>query len=163
MCAQRAHCEAVNSYEGESTPVDLLIRADELAFDESGVGMEAVASLLPRHSVHTRAAEHSIDLADNAGEVRYGGRITPFGVGARGICRNCGAVDGAWEIPMRRGAKRRRMGIEYRERLPTATSLTLIVTLVVIRARGRPKPRAEDSSGCAHCAVNQVSARYSSP
>ena len=150
MCAQRAHCEAVNSYEGESTPVDLLIRADKLAFDESGVGMEAVASLLSRHGVHTRAAEHSIDLADNAGEVRYGGRITPFGVGARGICRNCGAVDGAWEIPMRRGAKRRRMGIDYRERLPTATSLTLtlIVTLVVIRARGRPKPRAEDSSGC---------------
>src|SRR5215813_14088730 len=154
MCAQRAHCEVVNSYEGESTPVDLLIRADKLAFDESGVGMEAVASLLSRRSVHTSAAEHSIDLADNAGEVRYGGRITPFGVGARGICRNCGAVDGAWEIAMRRGAKRRRMGIDYRERLPTATSLTLtltltlIVTLVVIRARGRPKSRAEDSSGC---------------
>jgi len=149
MCAQRAHCEAVNSYEGKSTPLDLLIRADELAFDESGVGMEAVASLLPRHSVHTRAAEVSIDLADNAGEVRYGGRITPFGVGARGICRNTGAVDGAWEIPMRRGAERRRMGIAYRERLPTATSLRLIVMiLIVIRTRGRPKPRAEDSSGC---------------
>src|SRR2546430_433425 len=112
MCAQRAHCEAVNSYEGESTSVDSLIRADKLAFDESGVGMEAVVSLRTRLSVHTCATEISIDFADNAGEVRYGGRITPFGVGARGICRKCGAVDGAWEIPMCRGAKRRRMGID---------------------------------------------------
>jgi hypothetical protein len=147
MCAQRAHCEAVNSYEGESTPVDLLIRPNKLTFDESGVGMEAIASLLPRHSVHTGAAEHGIDLSDNACEVRYGGRVTPFGMGARGICRKQGAVDGAWEVPMHRGAKRPRMGVAYRERLPTVASLTLVVTLV-IRARGRPRPRTEDSSGC---------------
>ena len=87
MCAQRAHCEAVNSYEGESTPVDLLIRADELAFDESGVGMETVVSLCARQSVHTRAAEHGIDLTDNAGKVRYGGRVTPFGMGSGAICQ----------------------------------------------------------------------------
>jgi hypothetical protein len=120
--------------------VDLLIRPNKLAFDESGVGMEAIASLLPRHSIHTRAAEYGIDLADNTGEVRYGGRVTPFGMGASGISqKKQGAIDGAGEIMMRRGAKRRMMGKGYRERLPTAVSLTLTLTLMVIRARGYRK------------------------
>src|SRR5205823_1624167 len=142
MCAQRAHCEAVNSYEGESTTVDPLIRADKPAFDESGVSMETIVSLCARHSVHTGAAEHSIDLADDAGEVRYGGRVTPFGMGASAICRKQGAVDGAWEVPMNRGAKRPRMGVGYRERLPTASPLTLIVT----RARWYRKSRTENDA-----------------
>src|ERR1051326_985447 len=150
MCAQRAHCETVNSYECESTPVNPLIRPNKPAFDESGIGMEAIASLLSRHSVHTRAAKYGIDLADNTGEVRYGRRVTPFGMGASGIGqRKQRAVDGAGEIMMRRGAKRRGMGKGYRERLPTAASHILIVMILIfIRAHGCPKPRAEDSCGC---------------
>src|SRR5260370_41887958 len=47
---------------------------------------------------------------------------------------------------MNRGAKRHRMGVGYRERLPTAASLTLIVTLIVIRARWYRKSRTENES-----------------
>src|SRR5260370_42369078 len=114
MCAQQARCAVVNSYEGEGATVDVLRRADKPAFDKSGVSMETIVSLCARHSVHPGATEHSIDLADDAGEVRYGGRVTPFGVGARAICRKQGAVDGAWEVPMNRGAKGPRMGVGYR-------------------------------------------------
>jgi hypothetical protein len=45
MWAQRAHCDAVDSYEGEGTLMGLLIRGDELTLHESGIGVELIAGL----------------------------------------------------------------------------------------------------------------------
>lgn len=82
MWAQRAHRDAVNSYEGESALVPPLIRADKFASHESGVCMEAVSSLRTGVGIGSRPAESEVDLADNTGEIRYGGWVTPFGMSA---------------------------------------------------------------------------------
>src|SRR5258708_27610 len=156
MRAQRARCDAVNSYKGESSRVRPLIRPDKFAFHESRVRVECIGRLCAGLGIGSRPTEREVDLADKTGEVRYSRRVTTFGMGACSVRCRYRAVDRAREVEMERTKRPgRRMDLGKGNRAGAC--------IVVIRARGRPKPRTEDASRCTHCSVNQVSARYSSP
>jgi len=142
MWAQRAHCDAVNSYEGESALVPLLIRADKFAPHESGVCMEAVSSLCAGVRIGCRPAERQVDLSDNAAEVGNQRRIAPFGMGAGTIGWRKRAVDRAGEVVMDGRTGRRRVRISYGQGDPAAASLSSSARAGVQSPEPRTAPAA---------------------
>ena len=141
MWAQRAHCNAVDSYKCKGAFVDPLIRGDELTFHEPRIGVEAVAGFCSGLSVCGHSAERQVDLAHKSVEVGDGGRIPPFRVGTSRIGREGRAVDRARKIEVGRCAESIRLRVCNREGLPAILPL-IVVIIVVIGERWSPNPRA---------------------
>src|SRR2546421_1458290 len=157
MRAQRARCDAVNSYKSESSFVSLLIRADELAFYEAGVGVKGIVSPLAAPGIDSCTTEVEVNLTNKPTEVGYSGWIASFRMGPRTVCRHRGTINWAREIDMQLKAKGARLRVWNREGPPAPAS----VILIGVCSRGCPKPRTEGGTGSQR-SVNQVSSRHSS-
>ncbi len=89
--------KAVDSYEGESAVVLLLIRPNELALHESRIGVEVESAGCSGFGIRARPTEIEVDLTDKALEVGYGGRIAAARMSSCGICGEGYAGHRAWE------------------------------------------------------------------
>ena len=88
MRAQRARCNAVDSYEREGALVSPLIRSDKRALHESRVRVELIRGLTTGIGVCRGTAESEVGLAHKPVEVRDRRGIAAFGVSAGAICRH---------------------------------------------------------------------------
>src|SRR6266852_8357533 len=98
MRAQRARCDAVNSYKSENSFVPLLIRADELAFYEAGVSVKGIGSPCAALGIDSCTTEVEVNLTNKPTEVGYRGWIASFRMGPSTICRRRGTINWAREI-----------------------------------------------------------------
>ncbi len=98
--------KAVDSYEGESAVVLLLIRPNELAVHESRIGVEVERLRRTGGSVGAGPTEIEIDLTDDSFKMCDRGRIAAIRMGAGRICREGHACYRTREKEVCRGRRR---------------------------------------------------------
>ncbi len=89
MRAQRARCDAVNSYESKRAVMRSLVRSDKRPFHESCVCVELIWGRHAGFGIRSRSAKGEVNLADKPFKIRNRGWVAPFGVRTCGIRRCC--------------------------------------------------------------------------
>src|SRR5258708_11089075 len=135
MRAQRARCDTVDSYKGESSVMSLLIRGDEVTFHESGVRVKRVSGFGAGLGIHGHSTEIKVYLANKSGKVRQSRRISPLRMYAGRVGWRRRAVNRPGEIGVER-AERSRVSVDNRQRLTASGALTFAI-IIVSSKRGR--------------------------